>query len=45
MGRHAPALAWDESIGINATGPFSPALLSEVERQVGESLEAALEDG
>ena len=44
LGRYAPLITWDESVGINATGPFDSALLSEVERQVGESLEAALEN-
>ena len=43
VGRYAPSLTWDESIGVDASGPFSPALLSEVERQVSENLEAALE--
>lgn len=42
-GRYAPTLTWDEAEGISASGPFSPALLSEVERQIGESLESMLE--
>ena len=43
IGRYAPTLSWDESIGVNASGPFRESLLSDVERQVGESIEAALE--
>ena len=43
LGRYAPLLTWDEAIGVNASGPFSSELLSEVERQVGESIEAALD--
>ena len=43
LGRYAPLLTWDESIGVNASGPFTSALLNEVERQVGESIEAALD--
>lgn len=43
VGRYAPTLSWDEAIGVNASGPFKESLLSEVERQVGESIEAALE--
>ena len=42
-GRYAPTLSWDESVGIDASGPFSAILLSEVERLVSESIEAALE--
>lgn len=43
LGRYAPSLSWDESIGVNASGPFQPSLLAEVERQVGESIEASLD--
>ncbi|MAD60338.1 MAG: hypothetical protein CMH49_02340 [Myxococcales bacterium] len=43
IGRYAPLLTWDEAIGVNASGPFSSQLLSQVERQVGESIEAALD--
>jgi hypothetical protein len=42
-GRYAPTLTWDEAEGISASGPFSPNLLSEVERQIGEALESMLE--
>lgn len=44
LGRYAPRIQWDEGEGFSASGPFSQRLLSEVETQLGEAMEAMLED-
>lgn len=43
VGEYAPHLEWDEGEGITATGPFTPELLSEIERAVGTLIEEEIE--
>lgn len=43
IGRYSPTLEWDEAEGVSATGPFTSALLSDIERSVGALIEEQLE--
>ena len=42
-GHYAPLIEWDEGEGVSASGPFSPELLSELERAVGLMIEEEVE--
>jgi len=44
VGSYAPELTWDEGEGVTASGPFTPSVLSEIERVVSGLVEEAAED-
>ena len=43
IGAYAPELSWDEGEGVAASGPFSPKVLANIEREVGALIEAQID--
>ena len=44
VGAYAPEIIWDEGEGVSASGPFTSAVLTEIERSVGGLIEEAMDD-